>query len=414
MKINTIYIRNSITLKNFLKALFSQTSVETMKSNSANGTAQKPKILFVFADRRARYLVEELKGKINIIDFYQVKIDLNEPFFWVNLLFCTLEIAYRMIKKGKFTKISRRLLYLTSTHRPSYIREMSSRIEKHIDSMVIKPDLILQWQSIFAPYTETPVFPFALILDNYTDAPNSLIQKDKLRGWLTFYNESFYQFQRKLYSNAAQIFTLSKWCKEGLSREYNIASKKITTIGWGPAKKIASHKSSKKESKTILAVGNEYFAKGIDVLLKSAEFLKDFSITIVGKDRAYKKPKSLKNVQIMDHVSDNTIINLFLKSELFFIFSEFDPSPHVLWEAQACGCVIIGYDAYGISEAVVDGETGILMKTRDPILVAEEIRKLCQDKVKLVKMQQLAIENFTKNGTWDLVSRKIAKSLIMT
>lgn len=386
-----------------------------MKGNfSANESVQRPKILFVYTDPRARYLIEELKGKMNLIDVFQVRADWKELFFWVNLLFCALEIAHAMIKKVKLKKISGRMLYITSTRRPSFIREMSSRIEKHVHLMAIKPDLILQWQSLFAPYTEKPEIPFALVIDNYTDPPDSSTQKDELRGWSTLHNESFYQFQKKLYSNALHIFTLSKWCKEGLSREYCISPKKITAIGWGPAKKIEANRPSEKEKKTILAIGNDYVAKGIDVLLKSAEYLNDFSITIVGKDPAFKGYKTPENVQIRVNVSDETLITLYLKSELFFLFSEFEPAGHVLWEAQACGCVIIGYDAYGISEAVINDRTGILLKTRDPALVAEGIHKLYRDGTILEKMRQEAIANFSENGTWDLVSKKIAKSLTIT
>lgn len=384
-----------------------------MKGNfSANETIQKSKILFVYTDQRATYLLDALKGKMSLIGVFQVRVDWKEPFFWVNLLLCALETGHAMIKKAKLTKISRRMLYVASIRRPDFVREMSSRIERHVHSMIEKPDIIMQWQSVFAPYTEKPEIPFVLIVDNYTDPPDSPIQKDELRGWSTFYNESFYQFQKKLYINALHIFTLSKWCKEGLSREYNIPPNKITVIGWGPAKKIEANKPSEKEEKTILAVGNDYSAKGIDVLLKSAEYLKDFSITIVGKDAAFKGIETPKNVRINNHVSDETLVSLYSKSELFFLFSEFEPAGHVLWEAQACGCVIIGYDAYGISEAVVDGQTGVLLKTRDPKLVAEGIHKLYQDRTILKKMRQEAVENFKENGTWDLVTKKIARQLV--
>lgn len=384
-----------------------------MKRNfSIDKSFQKPKILFVYEDKRVRYLIEELKNKIHLIDVFHVKINLKEPFFWINLLLCALEILYAGIKKGVFVKISRRMLYFNSTRRPNFIKKMSSKIEKHISSMTVKPDLILQWSSMFAPYIQTPKIPFALIIDNYADPPDSSIQKNKLRGWSTFYDGSFYEFQKELYCNAICIFTLSKWCKEGISNEYGIDPKKVIAIGWGPAKKIDANNSSEKEDRTILAVGNDYIAKGFDILLKSAEYLEDFSITIVGKDNAFKDLDVPKNVQIKNYVSDETLINLYSKSELFFIFSKFDPSPHVLSEAQAYGCVIIGYDAYGISESVINNKTGILLKTRNPILVAEEIRKLYQDKIKLKRMRKAAVENYNKSGTWEGASQKIAKSLM--
>jgi hypothetical protein len=50
--------------------------VNAIKYNlSIDVNAQKPKILFVYADTRAGYLAKEFKGKINLIDTLQVRID---------------------------------------------------------------------------------------------------------------------------------------------------------------------------------------------------------------------------------------------------------------------------------------------------------------------------------------------------
>jgi hypothetical protein len=54
------------------------------------------------------------------------------------------------------------------------------------------------------------------------------------------------------------------------------------------------------------------------------------------------------------------------------------------------------------------------LKTRDPILVAEEIRKLYRDRNILEGMRKAAIENYNRNGTWDIVCKKIASSLMVT
>ena len=214
-----------------------------------------------------------------------------------------------------------------------------------------------------------------------------------------------------MYQNAEKVFTLSNWCKEGLSKEYGINADKILGIGWGPAKNLKANSDFDKEQKTILAIGQDYKAKGIDILLAAAKYLSDFKITIVGKDHSFKAKEYPKNVFIYDHLTDSALENIYLKSEFFYIFSEFDPSPHVLWEAQASGCVIIGYDAYGISEAVVNNESGLLLKTREASVVAEEIRKLQTDQIRMKRMQKEAVENYQKNGTWVEVCNKLLQNL---
>jgi glycosyltransferase involved in cell wall biosynthesis len=95
---------------------------------------------------------------------------------------------------------------------------------------------------------------------------------------------------------------------------------------------------------------------------------------------------------------------------LLFLFSEFDAGSLVLWEAQAYGCAVIGYDAYAIPEAVADRETGILLKTRDPVSIAEAIKELyADDKVRL--MGRAAVDHYLRNGTWETVASRIISHL---
>jgi glycosyltransferase involved in cell wall biosynthesis len=372
------------------------------------------KILFVYEDERAKYLIEELKDNFPLIDILKIKIDLKKPYVWKNFTICFLEIISIMIRTGKISKLTARRLYYNAIRRPAFIQKLSSLVEKYVNSHIVKPDLILQWQGIFAPYTVAPKIPYALIIDNYTDPPNSPIQKDKLRGWSTFYDRSFFDFQKELYENAERIFTLSKWCKEGLSKEYGIDPLKVTAIGWGPAKDIVEPESFEKQERTILAIGNDYESKGIDILLETAKYLSDFRITIVGEDRAFKAASSIpKNVQIKKHLSNDDLVSQYLKSEFFFIFSKFDPSPHVLWEAQASGCVVIGFDAYGISEAITNKKTGLLLKTRKASSIAEEIRKLKLDDVLMKQIQKAAVQNYEKNGKWTKACMKLAENLTL-
>jgi glycosyltransferase involved in cell wall biosynthesis len=368
------------------------------------------KILFIYPDKRAVFLAEHLRQNFSKIQFLHVKIDLKNFFFIKNLFMSFINII--SIERIKIlSKIDTKFLYINTIRRPSYIRKLSSAVSACINSMNPKPDLILQWQAIFSPYVKKSNVPFALIIDNYADPPDSPNQKDELRAWSTIYKLNFYKLQKELYTNALCIFTLSKWCKEGLCREYGIDPQKVFAIGWGAAKKVEVNKFFKKDEKTILAIGTDYKAKGLDVLLEIANYLKEYKITIIGRDPKFRNSTPPKNVHILDRVSDEELTKLYSKSELFYIFSQFEPSAHVLWEAQGYGCVVIGYDSFGISEAVVDNVTGILLKTRDPILIAKKIRELYGERLGLKQMQKAAIRNYQLNGRWVNVSDKITQIL---
>ena len=380
--------------------------------SSVNVSAQKPRILFVYWDKRGKYLADALQKNYYPVDVLRIKIGLKELFFWTNILMCTLENVNAMVKKGKFSLISKEMLINWYTRRPQYTRKLSSKVERYVNSMLVKPNLIIQWMGMFAPYVDSPKTSFAVIIDNYSDPPNSITNKNKIRGWNTIYDKSHFMFEKKLFSDATFILSLSRWAKNGLSSEYMIKAEKINSIGWGPCKKIEVKETHCKEEKTILAVGTDYKAKGIDILFKCANYLKDFSITVVGKDSSFDKTIKPSNVKILGFVPDEELISLYEKSELFFTFSEFEPAAHVLWEAQACGCVAIGYDAYGPSEAIINGKSGLLLKTRNPELIAENIRQLYKDSSVLRKMRREAIDNYTKNGTWDKVCKKILSFVV--
>lgn len=366
--------------------------------------------MFLFEDKRAKYLLDDLKLKLPVTEVFQVRVKWTEFFFWINLFLTFINIVISELRRGKLPKINQRLVYINATRRPNFVKKMSEKSEAIIDSLCLKPDLILQWSSAFAPYVGHPSIPFALIIDNYSDPPKSTNQKDKMRGWSTIYNTSFFEFQNRLYHDAVFIFTLSKWCREGLIKEYNIKPEKVFTIGWGPAKKLGLTCLPKKESKTIIAIGKNYVDKGIDILLEVADLLPDFLITIVGEDKCFRNCKK-QNVQVKANLSDEELLDIFRRTELFFIFSSFEPSAHVLWEAQSNGCVVIGYDAYGTSEAIIHRRTGLLLKTREPLEIAREICSLYTQDGLLDKMRENALENYRTNGTWGRVSDTIVKVL---
>ncbi len=51
----------------------------------------------------------------------------------------------------------------------------------------------------------------------------------------------------------------------------------------------------------------------------------------------------------------------------------------VVLEAAACGVPAVATRIYGLTDAVVDGETGLLVPVRDPRALAEAMRRLAGD-----------------------------------
>lgn len=80
-------------------------------------------------------------------------------------------------------------------------------------------------------------------------------------------------------------------------------------------------------------------------------------------------------------------------------------------EANACEKPVIGGDSGGVSEAVVDGETGFLV---DPLAVddiAEKLIRLLSDAELAHRLGKQGRQRIEREFTWDIISEKIMKSV---
>ncbi len=70
------------------------------------------------------------------------------------------------------------------------------------------------------------------------------------------------------------------------------------------------------------------------------------------------------------------ILNLI---DIFALSSDWEGLPMTILEAMACGKPVVSTDVGGVREAVVNGETGLLVPPRKPDLLAEAILRLVGD-----------------------------------
>jgi glycosyltransferase involved in cell wall biosynthesis len=359
---------------------------------------QKQLIALVFIDNRANYFIEELSKSFNV-KICCVEVKSKELFFWANLIMTGMDLLLNSLRNRKI-KLDKWFLFSNAFRRPQMIKKMSKKATNFINNLESKPDLIIQYGGMF---TTDSKIPYINVIDNYAGSPSSKkYTAEFLRNWNTLYDEQLHKFQKQVFSNAECIFTFSKWCKDSLSIDYGISGSKIIAMGWGPAKHIAPIMNRKKQ-KVIFGFADK--AKGGDIILECAKHLPDFSFRLLGQ----KQKNVTSNVTFLGYISDKELLIEYSNAQFFFVFSEFDPSPHVIWEAQAYGCIIIGYNSFGIAESVINGVTGILLNTRDPLSVANAINQLYRSD--LLKMQKEAMDNYLRNGTWSQVIQRIAPIL---
>jgi len=177
-------------------------------------------------------------------------------------------------------------------------------------------------------------------------------------------------------------------------------------------------------ARIILSVGALKPRKGMDVLIKAMpkviKVFPDAHAFIVGPGNPIPYQLVARREGVENHVHFTGVMNgdslrfLYHRCDLFALLSREDKKGRfegfgmVYIEASACGKPVVGTLSGGIPEAVVNGETGILVPPDDPDAAAEAIISLLSD-------QNLA-RRYGDNGrlwashfTWDNAVGKFLK-----
>jgi glycosyltransferase involved in cell wall biosynthesis len=130
------------------------------------------------------------------------------------------------------------------------------------------------------------------------------------------------------------------------------------------------------DKKIILYLGRIYRIKGIDLLIRAYAYLtkkmryKDAILVIVGPDDGYlNKVKSLAyDLEVSNSVLFTGLLygkdklQAFADSEVYVLPSRYETFPMTVLEAYACSKPVIASKVGGLTDLVIDGETGLLFE----------------------------------------------------
>ena len=144
--------------------------------------------------------------------------------------------------------------------------------------------------------------------------------------------------------------------------------------------------------KVVFSAGRMSEQKGFDDLIKAAAILRrrreDVVFCIAGEGRLRLRLENLVRERGLKDtvffVGFHEDIHPFLKGcDLFVLSSLFEGMPNVVMEAMAMGKAVVATDVNGVRELMVDGETGKIIPTKRPDILAETIHSLIDDEDKL-------------------------------
>lgn len=192
---------------------------------------------------------------------------------------------------------------------------------------------------------------------------------------------------KKLFSRIVKYHVLSNGMQLQLERN-GILSKDISIVT--PAIDIDLFKNKSENNfitLNIITVARLHWIKGLEYTLEALSILKnegiDFQYTIVGdgpeRERLLFATHQLgleKNVTFVGKLTPDVVKVKLSKASLYLQYSIQEGFCNAALEAQAMGLLCIVSDAEGLSENVLNNQTGWVVPKRNPELLAEKIKEV--------------------------------------
>jgi glycosyltransferase involved in cell wall biosynthesis len=171
---------------------------------------------------------------------------------------------------------------------------------------------------------------------------------------------------------------------------------------------------------TVLFVGNVIENKGTDTVFAAVLRLRskypDIRLQIVGKpdlnlvpqfQEQLEKDGAEQHVEFVGIVENAELPRYYQGADVFSAPADFDGLSTVYLEAMACGCPVVASTAGGAREAVVEGETGLLVPPRDVAATAAALDLILADRSLRSRMSRAGRERVQEHFTVDQYGRRV-------
>jgi glycogen(starch) synthase len=153
--------------------------------------------------------------------------------------------------------------------------------------------------------------------------------------------------------------------------------------------------------------------KGVADLLHALALIKNVEcdLTVVGEGPIVVELERLaaelglsERVSFAGYKSAEDVKQYYIDADAFILPTRSDAFANVILEAMAAALPVIATDVGGVAEAVVDGETGILVEPRQPDQLAAAIQVLADDRTLAERYGRSGRERVRRFFTWTINS----------
>ena len=229
--------------------------------------------------------------------------------------------------------------------------------------------------------------------------------------------------------NADVVVTVSHYSAERIVQFYDVDEAKIRVVpnGVDPDRFKPDNSSGELKRKlglsnkrTVLFVGRLIPRKGLAFLIEAAKRVvkenPDTAFIIVGNGPLKNKLTSdLEKINLsrsfifLGDVKDSILPALYNCADVFALPSIQEGKAIALFESTASAKLVVAFRVVGVKEAVLDGNSGLLVERGSSDGLAEAILKLLSNPTLREKMGAMGREFVLQNFTWDLCAERMLR-----
>ena len=177
----------------------------------------------------------------------------------------------------------------------------------------------------------------------------------------------------------------------------------------------------------LLTVGRLVPRKGVDTMLRALPPIAasvpevQYVVAGTGPDRGRLEHLAVRwgvrdRVHFVGYVTDDALPSYYSAADLFVMPAREAPPDVegfglVFLEANACGTPAVGARSGGIPDAIVEGETGLLVPSSDPASLASALSSLLRDPTRITTLGRQGRAHTVRTANWSQVAARIYEVL---
>jgi len=238
-----------------------------------------------------------------------------------------------------------------------------------------------------------------------------------LKKWIWKYMEWFHRPFEKVY--VPSISTKEKLLAKELHPDIDIWGRGVDHNFYTPIKQskdFFKERYNILDKKIILYVGRISPEKNIDTALETYEALpnnvkKESHLVIVGDGPLYRtlSEQHQEHITWTGFIQGEELARIYASSDIFLFPSPTETFGNVVLEALASGLPVIGANAGGVQNLVVDGQTGFLCEPMNSKAFALATTRLLENQ-SLRDTLSTKARTFAKTLSWDEIFSKLVNS----